>query len=394
MKKHFLLFIFLFVVVCMHAQTKVDYKKIVVYIPLFLDSAFNNNNLKITNNSISKNILPGLDFYHGVKLAIDSLQKENANLEVIIIDSKNTSETISEILSKPMWDSVSMIIAYFKDRNEIKPLADLSLQKKIPLISATLPNDGGLTNHPYFIVLNPTLQTHCNALYAYIQKKFTKQNIVYVKRNGNAENSIETMFIQAAQTNKTLQPYQFKTVTLSDTFTIKDLQVALDSTKKNIVICGTTQETFGIRLINTLENNKKFLSTAIGMPTWDGIKEWNKLAIADATLKGVEIIYTTPYQFSRAEKLISFITNQYKLQLNGRASDWVFKGYETMLYFSKLLLTYDTSLILHLNKPSFIFNRFNIEANISTNPLSPIQYYENKHLYFIKKQDGVIKVQE
>ena len=110
--------------------------------------------------TLPKNMLPGLDFYQGVMLAIDSLQVDHANIEVTIIDSKNSKEPIAMVLAKPMWDSVSLIIASFKERSEIKPMADFALLKKIPLISATLPNDGGIADNPYFILLNPTLQTH------------------------------------------------------------------------------------------------------------------------------------------------------------------------------------------------------------------------------------------
>ena len=70
-----------------HAQqtlSPVTKQKIAVLAPLYLDSAFDGNNYKLTGISLPKYILPGLDFYHGVKAAIDSLQKENSPIDVIV----------------------------------------------------------------------------------------------------------------------------------------------------------------------------------------------------------------------------------------------------------------------------------------------------------------------
>ena len=391
MKKAFFLILLFLICNNIIAQNNPPAKKIVVFTPIFLDSAFNDNNFKITNYTLPKNMLPGLDFYHGVMLAIDSLQADHANIEVTIIDSKNSKEPIATILAKPMWDSVSLIIASFKERSEIKPMADFALLKKIPLISATLPNDGGITDNPYFILLNPTLQTHTQGLYKFLQKNYSTNNIVYVKRKGNLENMIQNIFTEMGK-NPLLTPLKYKTVELTDSFTVKQLLVALDSNKNNIVFCGSIQEDFGIRLVNTLQTNKRYSTIAVGMPTWDGIKEFNKPATLDATSKGIEIIYSSPYNFSRTEKIGLALTNKYKENYAARPSDWVFKGYETMYHFTSLLLKYDSDFLKNLSdKNAKIFNDFDIQPILLKKDEPIINYLENKKLYFIKKQDGVVK---
>jgi ABC-type branched-subunit amino acid transport system substrate-binding protein len=390
MRKAFFLILLFLICNNIIAQNNPSAKKIVVFTPIFLDSAFNDNTFKITNYVLPKNILPGLDFYHGVMLAIDSLQADQVNIEVVIIDSKSSKESIATVLAKPMWDSVSLIIASFKERSEIKPMADFALLKKIPLISATLPNDGGITDNPYFILLNPTLQTHTQGLYKFLQKNYSTNNIVYVKRKGNLENMIQNIFTEMSK--EPLTPLKYKTVELTDSFNAKQLFVALDSNKNNIVFCGSIQEDFGLRLVNTLQTNKRYSSVAIGMPTWDGIKEFNKPAALDATSKGIEIIYSSPYNFSRTEKIGLALTNKYKETYAARPSDWVFKGYECMYHFTNLLLKYDSTFLKHLSdKNAKIFNDFDIQSIQTKKDVPVINYMENKKLYFIKKQDGIIK---
>ncbi|MFX7870763.1 hypothetical protein ABTK02_22495, partial [Acinetobacter baumannii] len=77
-----------------------------------------------------------------------------------------------------------LIIASFTNRSELKTLTDYAAIYKIPLISATYPNDGGVSDNPYFILLNSTLRTHCKELYKYVQRNYATGNIVYFNRKG------------------------------------------------------------------------------------------------------------------------------------------------------------------------------------------------------------------
>ncbi len=365
--------------------------KVAVLAPIFLDSAFTRNVFKVTGNSLPKNILPGLDFYNGVMMAVDTLQKEKQPLEIIFYDTKNNTLPLKKILTQNVWDSVSLIIASFKDRNEIKLLADFAKQKKIPIISATYPNNGGVGENPYFVILNSTLQTHVEGLYKYIQKKYSNNNIVYIKRKGKLENEIANIF-SAMKDATDATPLKYKTVELSDTFTIQQLRNSLDSLKQNVVICGSVNENFGIRLVNSLTALKRINSVAIGMPTWDGIKDFNKPSMDEVT-KGIEIIYTTPYNFKREEGFGKYLTDIYRDKFFARASDWFLKGYEATYFYCHLLTKYPSEFMNYLSAENNfkIFTDFNIQPVLNNKEVPSIDYFENKKLYFIKKQDGAIK---
>ena len=364
--------------------------KIAVFSPIFLDSVFNGNTYKLTNNSLPKTVLPGLEFYNGVMMAIDSLEKENIPVEIYIFDSKSGQEPMSTILEKPIWDSISFIIASFKERNEIKPLADFAAKKNIPLVSATFPNDGGVSENPFFVLVNSTLRTHCEGLYKHIQKYYSTGNMVYVKKKGNVEDAIQNIFIDMGKNTPAI-PLRYKTIELTDTFTYKQLFSSLDSTKQNVVFCGTISEEFGKRLVKVLGTSKAYRSIAIGMPTWDGIKDFNKTVSAEAS-KGIEIVYSSPYLFFRTEKLGKLIANRYKDKYFARPSDWFFKGYESMYIFTKLLIKYQNDFINHLSDKDFkLFNDFDFQPVYIKKENATPDYLENKKLYFIKKQDGVVK---
>src|SRR5690242_21311689 len=83
--------------------------RIAVLAPLYLDSAFNGYEYNLSNTKIPQFFLEGLEFYNGVKMAIDSLQKENANIEVWIYDTHKRGQSIQQLLSQmqPLKDRKS-----------------------------------------------------------------------------------------------------------------------------------------------------------------------------------------------------------------------------------------------------------------------------------------------
>jgi len=73
------------------------------------------------------------------------------------------------------------------------------LEHHIPLISETYPNDGGVVENPYFILVNSTLKTHIDAIYKYLQRTSATNNIVFVKRKGSTEDLIQSYFQTTAK---------------------------------------------------------------------------------------------------------------------------------------------------------------------------------------------------
>jgi ABC-type branched-subunit amino acid transport system substrate-binding protein len=355
--------------------------KVAVFAPIYLDTAFNGNNYSLGNNNLPKVVLPGLDFYNGIQLAIDSLNAEGQSLTVLFFDSKSNTKSIQQILQSTEMQGVSMIIASFNSRNEIKTLADFALQKQIPLISMTYPNDGGVKANPFFALVNPTLTTHVEGIFKYLQKNHPTDPIIYIRKTGALEDMIEGLFQDLNKKTPAL-PLKIRTVSATDSTNIATFNAIMDSTKTNIVFCGSLNENFGINLVKSAASNKSYKSILVGMPTWDGIKDLGK---------GTEIVYSTPFNYNRIDKVALQINQNYRNKVAGRPSDMVFKGFEAMYHFGKLLIKHQNNIINQLSDNSFkLFNEFDfapIKAKGETIPT----YLENKRIYFVKKTDGVIK---
>lgn len=384
LKKFILVFIILISYYSASAQEQPKVWKVAVFAPVYLDSAYTQDgNYRLGNQILPRYMMPGLDFYNGVMLAIDSLNAEKQPIEVIFYDSKSVKGNPINAIQDSALADVSLIIASFNNRNEIKPLSDFALEHEIPLISATYPNDAGLTENPYFILINPTLRTHLEGIYNYLQRVYPTSTMTMFRRKGAVEDMIQNGFADIAKSSKSV-PLKIKTIELTDSFTTSQVIAYLDSSRQNIVICGSLNESFGTNLVKSLSESKKYRSIAIGMPTWDALRGVDR---------NVEILYTTPYHFIRTDKLGLDITNTYRNKFSGRPSDMVFKGFEAMYRFTKLLIKHEGALMKNLSDKSLkLFNDFDIQpVKPYSNNSNAVDYLENKKLYYIRKMDGQIR---
>ena len=69
----------------------------------------------------------------------------------------------------------------------------------------------------------------------------------------------------------------------------------------------------------------------------------------------------------------------------------VFRGYETTWKFARLLMKYGKDLPSNLSsKLDNVFTEFDIQPVVNKKTMV-LDYFENKKLYFVKWEDGIIK---
>lgn len=362
--------------------------KVAVLLPLYLDSAFNGANYKLGNNNLPKYMLPGLEFYNGILMAVDSLQKERQPVEVMVHDTKSAQKSISMLLVEPEIADASFIIGSFTTKDELKKVADFANNRRIPLLSATYPNDGGITSNAYMAMINPTLSTHIESVYKYVQRNYALDNVILFKRKSDAMDKyiMESMMEVSKKYNN--GSLRINYVEVNDAFNPQDVLAKLDSTRKNIIIGATLNETFAGNIVRTLSGVKAtYESAVIGMPTWDVMPELNR-----ADTRGIEVTYSSPYNFQRTDKFLARLAGAYKDKWNGKASDMMFKGYEAMYHFTKLYLKHDSAFIRNLSdKDHRITNDFDFQPARARKDNTSADYLENRKLYFITRMDGKVR---
>ena len=355
--------------------------RIAIFAPLYLDSAFSGSNYKLGKN-FPKISMHGLEFLQGAQIALDSMKIFNSNIEAKFFDSKSDSSTVQSLISSKDLDGFHLIIGAVKDDN-FKDLANLALKKNIPFISAIYPNDEGITANPFLIIVNSTLKAHCEAIYTYLLQTQSQSNIIICRKPGSQEDIVENYFKQMNRPDgKELLNLKF--VNVSTDFT--KIDKALDSTKNNIIIGGSLNKDFVGKLVTqSAVINKTTPITLIGMPNWDGFTALTKRK----EFKDFPVYYTTPYLNDESNKYAKMIRKLYFQKYSAAPSDMVYRGFESVYIFSRLLTRHPNDFINHINEYAYkIFSEYNFKPNFSNGSTIP-DYFENKKLYFMKMQNGV-----
>ncbi len=372
--------------ITVHAQTQEPLRqKIAVFVPIYIDSAFDGSSYRY-DKTFPKFLNPGVEFYQGIQWALDSLQKKGAPLEVFIYDSRSIKIPLAQRLNNVELKDVQMIMAHASS-NDVKILAVEAQRRKIPFISATFPNDAGITNNPYMVILNSTLRTHCEGIYQYIQRYHSQDKIILFRKNGSQESQIRDYFNDMSKTT-TAPPLKIEFADIGNNFDITSLTNRLDSTRRNVCISGSLDENFGNSVVKQLASvSNRYPLTIVGMPTWDGFN------FIKPEFKNTEIIYTTPFNYNRSGGLSGRLNTIFEQTVNSRPTDMFFRGYETMLRFGLLLLDTKNDVASNLTrKGNFVFTQFDIQPVFINKQTMMLDYFENKKLYFIKYNNGIRSV--
>ena len=366
--------------------------KVGIFAPLYLDSVFNNNTFRYSK-AVPRFIMPAVDFIQGAQIAFDSIPAGNENIEAFIFDSKAYKENIAWLIQNKKLDSLNLIIGNVKDI-EYKQLSEFTLQKKIPFVSATLPNDGGITAHPYLVILNSTLKAHCDAIYSYLLQNHGTDKIFLCRQPGTQEDMVASFFKQSnEQDGRPLLDMQ--TLNFEEPLNIDYLKSKLDSNRQNIIIGGSLDEIFAGNISTAcFKLYKTYPLTLFGMPNWDAMPVLHK---KDA-LKDFPIYFTSPYFNNKWDNYSKMVVNGYAKKYKTKPSDMAFKGFESVALFTQLLKKYPNNLMNNLNdKTVNVICEYNFrpvmlkKENLPSGQAgeSP-DYFENKHLYFIKLLNGTI----
>ncbi len=355
-----------------------------IFAPMYLDSIFTPAGTFRFPDALPKFITQGLDFVHGTQIALDSMPVGKENIEAFIYDTKSYTQPIGQLITNKKLDSLDVIIGSVKDI-EFKQLADFALAKKIPFISATYPNDGGTVANPFLVVVNSTLKAHCEAIYSYLLQNHGSDIIFICRQKGTQEDKVASYFKMInEQDGKPLLDIQ--TLNFDSTVSPDFLREKLDSNRQTVIIGGSLDEIFSNKLITACyELHQTYPITLLGMPNWDNFRALLK----KDSYQDFPVYITTPYFNSKWDMYSKMVNTAYSKKYKGKAGDMVFKGFECTYVFTKLLTKYPGNVMSHLNDKSLkVFSDYNFRPILLKKESAVPDYYENKHLYFIRIMNG------
>lgn len=382
-KQVILCFVAVFTFVCATKAQGDNTKKsrIALFAPFYLDTLFNASGTYLPGKTIPTYAKPALDFYQGVLLALDSLDKLGIALDVKFFDTRNKNQSIYKVADSGLLNEVDLIIGAVSG-TEYLDLAAVAKEKKIPFVSASYPNDGGVSGNPYVVIVNPKLNTHLQALYNYVLKTHGTNKLMLMRRKAAADDRVGEVFksLNASGSGSVLN---IQTVTLNTPLTSKNVEASLDSLRENVIICGSLDDFFGRSLLTSvIPLASKYKITLVGMPTWEG---YNELARTD--IKNLPVIYPSSlfYGASEDSTWVSGFRRTFGFKTYSLPTEMAYRGYELTFLFGNMLNVYGRDLIKEIGE-----NKYRVLTDFDFKPIhwsknsSTPDYYENKRIYILK----------
>ncbi|MEO6548917.1 MAG: ABC transporter substrate-binding protein [Ferruginibacter sp.] len=355
-----------------------------IFAPIYLDSVFNSEGKFRYKQGLPKFMSPGIDFVNGVQIALDSIKLQYHNVDAFIYDTKSYLLPVDQLIRAGKLDSLQLIIGSVKDI-EYRQLADFAVAKNIPFISATYPNDGGISANPFLVLVNSTLKAHCEAIYSYILQNHGTDKILLIRKKGLQEDKVAAYF-------KTINEPDHKpliniqTIFSDSSFSADALKKRIDSNRQTVIIGASLDEYFATSLTAACYDlHQAYPIILVGMPNWDSFKSLSK----KDQFEDFPIYFTSPYYNNKWDDFSKMLSAGYARKYKGKPSDMVFKGFEAAFLFTKLLTTYSTDMMNHINDKDFkVFSDYNFMPVFLRKESSQPDYFENKHLYFIRLFNG------
>jgi hypothetical protein len=356
--------------------------KVAVFAPLYLDSVFSGGNLKY-QKTLPKFIMPAIDFVQGAMIAFDTIQINDKNVEAHIFDSKSYTKPTNWLIQNGSLDNFDLIIGAVREP-EYSQLAQVALQKNIPFISAVYPNQGNVKQNPFTIIVNSTLEAHCEGIFDYIYQKHRQDNIYLIRKKNDTR--IENYFKDINHPDSGKPYLNITTISLDSSISSQALRNRLDTTKPMVIIGASLDEVFARKLADACYPIQKTLPlTLIGMPNWDGFRSLNRRG----TYKDFPILYTTPHYNVKSNAYSNFLVKQYFKLYRSKPADIAYKGFEIAYYFINILLEHPGEVMTHLNENNNgNFHDFNFQPVYPKKSTGIPDYFENKRLFMMQIMNG------
>lgn len=121
-----------------------------------------------------------LQFYEGVILAVDSMQKAGMQIKLNVYDTKENPEAIRGVVNSERFKSIDLIIGPVYEHVQ-KEVARVASENHIPMVSPFTPKSDVIRNNQQFYQINPTREYLLEATAGLIAANDTNINFVVLQ---------------------------------------------------------------------------------------------------------------------------------------------------------------------------------------------------------------------
>ena len=316
-----------------------------------------------------------IQFYAGVKMAIDTLGKMGLNAHVTLFDTRSDSATTVSVLEKmneSQWDLV--IGPLFHTPAQL--VANWAKQNRVPLLLPTPMSPALLKMNPYVYMSIPTDARIMEGMAQHIVQRHAKDNIILIK-SGLAEdeqnyeilkNKINSL-LGAGAYRKTVKEISGK-ANLQSSFVrgMRNIYIMPSKNKSHVTDFWKAFESFQLR--NSDGNNPNIV--LYGMREWE---EWKELTREQKTIVNLHYASATSWVITTAG--FNNFARQYRSRFMAEPERLTVQGYDATHYFIR------NYFMKNMTNYNAVINKFNYQSTgeghgMENRTVFILRYEENK----------------
>ena len=306
-----------------------------------------------------------VEYFEGFMLALQDIKKEGISAVLQVYDTGSGDKEIPAILKKKEMQNIDLLVGGLSD-DQIKLLSRFAKEENIPyVIPFTSQSNEPFNNSDTYQVNTPQSNQYSKASLAFINK-YGKDNIIVVSDDSGASNRKEFINILMQDLQDKNIPY--KTVSLGVNFP-NDVKTLLKTNQNNVFVpSDNSTETLSkltVPLLSIADGQPDLSLSLFGYPEW----QVNSAKFSTDFFRLNTTFYTVFYSDLTSPDVKSFYSSFYRWYartLENNFPKYGILGYDTGMYFIRLIHTYGSPFDSHINdlqykgvQTDFYFERVN-----------------------------------
>lgn len=360
-------------------EKKEEYN-IAFFLPFYASDALQMDMEKLTKGDVqfSNKTIVALQFYEGALLALDSLKKLHFNSKIFVYDIDDSDSLgIYNLLKKPELAELDLMIGPLYGSGFL-PFSKFAKDHEIPIVSPFTQVNKILFNNPYVCKVTPSITLQIEQMASFVVDTFHTQNIILIN-NGNAKEVPFYNSFKAAANKMLIEKGHLPADSVKEVLGLGGIQNAISSTKKNIVILPSNNQSYVtdfISKLNVLRDKNDIV--LFGLQTWTN---YDNLDLEYLNNLSLHIPANNYVDFSNpaSKRFIETYRERYKAE----PENYAYQGFDVTYYFLTALQQYGEAFLqyLPLNKQSCL------ETNFHFTQFPSDSGFENRFVYILKYKD-------
>jgi len=343
---------------------KKEQYNVAILMPLFLNKP-EGYNPKISDMAA--------EFYMGAKAALDSLQKMGMKAKVYIHDSQNDSAAVREILKKPEFSKMDLIIGPFYGFNS-EFVADWCRANGVRMVCPFATNYEILRDNPFIYEAVTSDITLSEGLAKHLLKNRGNDQVILIKPTAAQDLNCYEAFRSAYMRDTTRKqgPRLMES-------TLEDFATFIKANANTHLVYLSNDKAEAMEFVNNV--NKSAYKSGTGKLTIYGTNDWANFSNISSDYKNkYNLQFATSFDLNYHSERTKTFQRKYRLNYSADLSKMAIQGYDVTMFFCQTLL-------MQKKPTSGLMNTIRIEQKGAGNG------YENTQCFIVKQVEyDLIKV--